>query len=727
MKVNYDYETQVFGNVDVKDVHIAATPIMFDILSSKIYSDKIAVVRELCTNAIDEHNECGKEDVPIHVHLPTEFEPYFEVKDFGRGMSPEKIHKTYLTYGASDKHDSNRSVGCLGLGSKVGFIENDQFTTITRYDGKVYEWLVFRGADGMVKVTLTLERPATEEDDFGTIVRVPVSGDKLSTYRTYVSKCAKSWPVKPVVVPEMELTDYDLAHKNEYGAICGDFNGYSSYPRIAEVKVHMGLVTYDLSKEHLEEIVREFPHASIYKSWIKWCKGILLFAKMDDEERRIDFAVSREHVEWTEQSKKAIRFLLTNFIDKLNVEFYREFNQLSSLIEKIHYMNRQHASGVTNDISYRINRRDYRIKYQIPIPTIRTFFDKDIVRSTVCRVYRYDLYDLYDNSRPQQNPLIGSALHSIFVYRDVKTGWRKRYEKLCVEYRKSARRNLHIIEIVPTHKSFTYERAKKFYGSQLIAASSIELPTPSRRSKSSKKKEVTLTIFECRDREMNAEMHWKGIKNIPLDDVHQYFEPNKIYVRIPMHRWEHCCNFKPIMRNASNRRNLERYTCIQFVGYRKATTSAKALEVLEQYTIDPDELAKRIMDEFNEYRPYIEFILYMKPFFASEDAKINNIKQLQDDRIATLKSVERFYKKCVKKCSSMKYLPSPINDDLWGPIQFWSTLFSYDFNYQTKFATICKSLRKDFSLMFVEFEHNYPPIEEIISFYNWRIGQKMKK
>jgi len=101
----------------------------FSILSSGLYSNKIrAIVRELSCNAVDSHVAAGKKDLPFEVHLPSMFEPWFSVKDFGTGLSGDQIVGIYTTYFESSKTDSNDFIGALGLGSKSPFSYTDNFT-----------------------------------------------------------------------------------------------------------------------------------------------------------------------------------------------------------------------------------------------------------------------------------------------------------------------------------------------------------------------------------------------------------------------------------------------------------------------------------------------------------------------------------------------------------------------------------------------------------------------
>jgi glycosyltransferase involved in cell wall biosynthesis len=75
----------------------------FKILSDKLYSDKIgAVVRELSTNAYDSHIEANNPN-SFDVHFPNMIEPYFYIRDYGTGISPENIISVLLCYVSHDK------------------------------------------------------------------------------------------------------------------------------------------------------------------------------------------------------------------------------------------------------------------------------------------------------------------------------------------------------------------------------------------------------------------------------------------------------------------------------------------------------------------------------------------------------------------------------------------------------------------------------------------------
>ena len=140
-------------SLETSQAQITMTPEMFSLLSSGVYTFKErAVIRELSCNAVDAQKEAGKENIPFHVHLPTRFEPYFEVRDFGTGLTHDKVMSLYLNYGASTKNDSNDYIGAMGIGSKSPFAIAQSFTVSSYVDGVVNKYSVYL-ENGIPQVT----------------------------------------------------------------------------------------------------------------------------------------------------------------------------------------------------------------------------------------------------------------------------------------------------------------------------------------------------------------------------------------------------------------------------------------------------------------------------------------------------------------------------------------------------------------------------------------------
>lgn len=117
--------------------NMAATAEAFNILSSSLYSNpKLAIIRELSTNANDAHKQAGKEDYPFNLHLPTANEPFFNIRDYGDGIPEDLIYNIYTSYFVSTKTDDENQTGCFGLGSKTPFSLVDEYEVISYCEGK---------------------------------------------------------------------------------------------------------------------------------------------------------------------------------------------------------------------------------------------------------------------------------------------------------------------------------------------------------------------------------------------------------------------------------------------------------------------------------------------------------------------------------------------------------------------------------------------------------------
>lgn len=178
---------------------------MAKILSDGLYSDKIgSIIRELCCNAIDSHVEAGCAKRPIEVHLPTIFEPWFHVRDFGVGLDHAQVIGIFTTYGASTKTNSNDFIGQLGLGSKSPFSYVDAFDVTARKHGVERQYSMYKNEQGMPSVALMGEKPTTDPN--GVIIKMPVKSDDMRRFAEKAAKVFRWFDVTPDVVGPSDFT-----------------------------------------------------------------------------------------------------------------------------------------------------------------------------------------------------------------------------------------------------------------------------------------------------------------------------------------------------------------------------------------------------------------------------------------------------------------------------------------------------------------------------------------
>lgn len=185
------------GDLDEQFFSIQDQGMIFDILRNKMYSNPIlAICREISCNARDAHREVGKRDLPVQIYLPNNLEPYFKIKDFGPGISPDRMTNIFIKYTASTKRDDNNQTGGFGLGAKTPFSYSDSFSIMTNHDGIAYNYSCVIDETKVGKLLL-LSKTATKEPN-GTEIIIPAKSSDFHNFNQWIENATRHWDVKPV-------------------------------------------------------------------------------------------------------------------------------------------------------------------------------------------------------------------------------------------------------------------------------------------------------------------------------------------------------------------------------------------------------------------------------------------------------------------------------------------------------------------------------------------------
>lgn len=189
---------------------IKSSATAFNILSSKLYNDKItAIIRELSCNAWDSHVEAGKPNTPFEINLPTYIDPVFRVKDFGVGMSDEQVLELYCTYFASSKDTRNDLIGAMGLGSKSPFCYTDGFDVVSVYGGVKRTYNAHLSEEGTPEAICTSESATVEPN--GVEISFPVDPKDFDEFENKAKRVLEFF--EPT--PKVNLPDFTV-EKREY-------------------------------------------------------------------------------------------------------------------------------------------------------------------------------------------------------------------------------------------------------------------------------------------------------------------------------------------------------------------------------------------------------------------------------------------------------------------------------------------------------------------------------
>jgi hypothetical protein len=309
MKLYSDFEdkVQVFGDQEEFEFTIDNKAKIFRTLVKGLYSNPLAApIREYMTNAYDAHIEAGYRDRPFSVQLPTKLNPVFKVRDFGLGMSHEKVRTVYSKFGESTKDDSNLQVGMLGYGSKSAFAYTTSFNVRSYFEGKVTAYLIFMSVKGIPTVKIVGEE-STEEHS-GVEISFAVKSTDIIDFLTTFSKIALGFNPRPIILnlgsvggdkflerlspsPVFEQDKFKLYNYS------GVFSGFD-----ASALALQGCVIYPINPT-MVSMPTDFKKLCSFKALIEFEIG------------ELSIQDSREELLYDEKTKKAIETSLDAFMN----------------------------------------------------------------------------------------------------------------------------------------------------------------------------------------------------------------------------------------------------------------------------------------------------------------------------------------------------------------------------------------------------------------------------
>ena len=306
---------KVEGDVEVQEFGIIFNAKMVHMLSDSLYQNKIeAIVRELSTNGLDSHVEKGNIDVPLEVHSPLYDAPYFSIRDFGTGLSPERVKNVYLFYGGSDRTESNEFTGGMGLGSKTPFCYNTKtFTVDSWYEGVHYCYSAYIGEDG--KPNLALMSKVESDEPSGVLVKLPVLRSDAYDFADAIRKVYSVFPVTPKMVGEKVIIS-----KPKYILTSTDNTWKLRVQDHEGCRVIMGNVAYSLS----------FNDSDITKAQTNVMNSPFdIFVDIGS----MSVEMSREGLSYDNRTKVKARYFINKIIADFNARIQEEIDKCPNLWE----------------------------------------------------------------------------------------------------------------------------------------------------------------------------------------------------------------------------------------------------------------------------------------------------------------------------------------------------------------------------------------------------------
>lgn len=223
MKIQgHDNSLQTNSQSESKNFGIGDASVVIEILRNRLYENKIqTLVQEYICNARDAHREIGKSN-NFRITVPTVLEPTFKVRDFGPGITPERMATVFVLYGASTKRTSNNQTGGFGIGAKSAWSYTDSFSIVTVVDGVRRSYVAHTGFNNQGSLDLVSTDPTNEEN--GTEIQIAVKRENIKEFRNAIFRAIYFWTDRPVLANESEVATLVSGYKFNENVEIVDFN-----------------------------------------------------------------------------------------------------------------------------------------------------------------------------------------------------------------------------------------------------------------------------------------------------------------------------------------------------------------------------------------------------------------------------------------------------------------------------------------------------------------------
>jgi hypothetical protein len=347
-----EFDESSFG-IDTEDVSL-----ILEIIRNKLYSNKVgSFVREITSNAYDAmveaainrgETELAVRDQTIEFTLPSrDNNNTFTIRDYGTGMSDEKVKKIYTRVGKSTRSGSNKFVGMMGIGRLVGFCMTDSFNVASYVDGIRTEYLCYIDETKCGKVAMLSQTETTEPNGIAISVNVPEEfWDQLAQEVTYFTSFIEEVKFRFLSTGyDYRFSRIDRTKEKDISFKGTGWVRYSSFIGESRAYVKMGLVKYPLPNSML--------HGEFFRH------GTTIFTVPIGD---VTVGASREGLEFTAATKAYVEKLIENAKEEAAKEMMADVAKAKDVREAVIAFNKHH------DIWASLDRPT--VKYTNPINSV---------------------------------------------------------------------------------------------------------------------------------------------------------------------------------------------------------------------------------------------------------------------------------------------------------------------------------------------------------------------
>ncbi len=329
---------------------------IIEILRSKLYSNPIrTLTQEYLSNARDSHREANREDKPILVTLPTKIDSCLKIRDFGVGLSKDRVKEVFVNYGISTKRSDDLQTGGFGLGAKSAWAYTDSFVVVSYYNGICSTYVAHTGKNKNGTFELINETSTDEEN--GVEVQIPVKEEDIYKFINAVYRTTFFWETKPelrgiskIEIPSEYLKSNPLFIDNVCFVDNSDFIKTIFSAEWSNTFVLIDKISYDASKFiHDSNALRNLKSITTYNK--------ICFINVGNGE--VDVSASREEMD--SNSRDKINAISNNALASVckfvQDNFQTDFSSLEDFLENYRKMKNYF------ELNHLPNSKELRLSY----------------------------------------------------------------------------------------------------------------------------------------------------------------------------------------------------------------------------------------------------------------------------------------------------------------------------------------------------------------------------
>lgn len=233
--------------IDAKDIEIITT-----LLSSNLYSEpEKSFIREIVSNAWDSEVEAGTTDMPVLVKFTKNDNLNYTsviIRDYGTGISKERMENVFVKIGSSTKRASNNFIGCFGIGRFSALAVSNMVTIISYYNGTAYTYVMTK--DNNKIQAILLDEQSTEERN-GVEYRVKIDKPCEDTTTKYKQALRSIVFFPNIYVDNAGHLGYPIDNFNDIKI--KEFKYFKFATRDIKDKILLGNVLYPLNEQAIED------------------------------------------------------------------------------------------------------------------------------------------------------------------------------------------------------------------------------------------------------------------------------------------------------------------------------------------------------------------------------------------------------------------------------------------------------------------------------------------